>query len=73
MHIAIANEMYMHDIKSHTHSCSNLIGQLEVPYFAYRPPERSYEYGLPRAKKDAKHNSSLVPRSNTMITIAILF
>ena len=26
--------------------------------------------GLPRAKKDAKYNSSLVPRSNTMVTFA---
>ena len=23
--------------------CSNLIGQLEVHYFTYRPPERSYK------------------------------
>ena len=27
--------------------------------------------GLPRAKKDVKCNSSLVPRSNTMITVDI--
>ena len=27
--------------------------------------------GLPRAKKDALYNSSLVPRPNVMVTVAI--
>ena len=50
-----------------------MIGQLEVPRFTYRPPERSYKSGPPRAKKDAKCNySSLVPRSNIMVTVAII-
>ena len=28
--------------------------------------------GLPKAKKDAQSNSSLVPRSNTMVIVAII-
>ena len=32
-----------HELEYSCNKCSNLIGQLEVHYFTYRPPERSYK------------------------------
>ena len=40
------------------------------PHFTYGPRESRSNTRLPRAMKDAKCNSSLVPRSNTMVTVA---
>ena len=57
---------------------SNLIGQLEVPYFTYRPPivkglTNKSKIGLPRAKKDAWSNSSLVPGPGQISWLRLLY
>ena len=56
---------------------SNLIGQLEVHYFTFGPPERSHKYrsnvALSRARKMYNATStcsSLIPRPNVMVIVA---
>ena len=42
VHVCVSVCMYV-GLEYSCNKCSNLIGQLEVHYFTYRSPERSYK------------------------------